>query len=203
MIMGRFLRMFLLCNRRKNIAVKGPELESDREGSMVAQKMLGNDEQRFWHAELLQWESSGNSDGGLALKDLFNLGNQCGGLEARWEAACHPSIAVNEEFGEIPVDSSHAEEAALLLFEESEEWVCVGAIYVNAGKYGEGDVIIPAAECTDFFGCTGFLRAELVTGKAEDDESAILQVAEQLLQFQVLGCESAFAGGIHDQEGAT
>ena len=142
----------------------------------------------------------------IDLEDSFNCRRQ--GLWAfrRSEARHDVSVAVNEELGEIPsncVDSEHAENSGPGLFQKTVQRMSVRTIYVDLAKNGKCDAVIPFAEGGDLGRRTGFLGAELVAWEAQNLKPAVLVYAVKIFEPCVLSGESAFAGGIHNEQNLT
>ena len=68
------------------------------------------------------------------------------------------------------------------------------------GEHGEGDVELCFAEVFDVLVGAWFLAGEVVGGKAEDFEAAVLVGVVELFEAFVLRGEAAFAGGVDDEE---
>src|SRR5208337_4083657 len=78
--------------------------------------------------------------------------------------------------------------------------MCAVSVDLNFREQREVDGVIGLAKCFDFFVVAGFLVSELVAGKAENFESAIMILRVKLLQPFVLRRESALAGGVDDEQ---
>src|SRR6185437_13606658 len=81
-------------------------------------------------------------------------------LGGRRVACNDPAIASGEKFREIPLNAAkaeHAEDSRLLLLQKFIKWVGAGAVYVDFGKDGKTDAVIPAAKGSDLLGCARLL----------------------------------------------
>src|SRR3546814_19937459 len=70
--------------------------------------------------------------------------------------------AIDEEFGEIPLDRLRAEQPRRLILERAEQRIGAVAIDLDLGEDREGNVVGQRAETGDFRGIARFLPAELV-----------------------------------------
>src|SRR5439155_17834661 len=71
---------------------------------------------------------------------------------------------------------------------------------VDLGHHREADVVSERAEAGDLFSVARLLCAELVAGEPDNGEAAVLVLAPERLQAGVLRSETAFAGGVDDQQ---
>src|SRR5258708_30883318 len=71
------------------------------------------------------------------------------GLCHRREARDHLAGAVDEEFGEIPLDAFAAEHAGFLVLEIFVERMRASAVDVDLGEHGKADAVIDLAELSD------------------------------------------------------
>jgi hypothetical protein len=96
-------------------------------------------------------------------------------------------LAVDEKFGEVPLDISRAENASFGIFQEAVKGVGLGSVDLDFGEERKADAEILLAKGADFGLRAGFLRAELVAGEAQHGESAFFAGAVKLFQSSVLG----------------
>ena len=139
-------------------------------------------------------------------------------LEAGYDAA----FPVNEELGEVPLDVRNGgvvgvlpgehpvhELARVTVSESSERFLGVQpledligifAVHVGLGHQREGDAVIQAAEFLNFLIRAGLLVTELVTGEADDHEALVTVLLIKGFQPVILRGETAFGGGVDNQE---
>jgi hypothetical protein len=84
------------------------------------------------------------------------------------------TIPVNQKFGEIPLDRTAAKNSRPFLFQVNIERMGLVAIHVDLGEHREGHPVGEPAELLDFLLSAGFLVLELVAGKAQDGQPALL-----------------------------
>src|SRR6185437_3080721 len=112
----------------------------------------------------------------------------------------HVALAVDQEFGEIPLDRFRAQHARCSVLHELVQRVRVRAIDVNLGEQRKCHVVFRAAEVPDRVSIARLLMPELVAGKAQHLESPGLVRAVQRFQSLVLRRESALRGDVDDQQ---
>src|SRR5690348_9639883 len=112
----------------------------------------------------------------------------------------HVALAVDQEFGEIPLDRFRAQHARRGVLEVSIKRMRVRAIDVDLGKQRERHRVLRRTEVADFLGVAWLLVPELVAGKAQHLETAILVRAVQRFKALVLRRESALRGHVDDQQ---
>ena len=125
---------------------------------------------------------------------LYLRGGICG-----TEAVNDLAVAVNEEFGEVPLDLA-AQQTALLFFEVGIEGRFVIAVDLYLGELPERNVVFQLAEADDLFIGPGSLIAELVAGEVEYLEPLVLVVLIELFEPLILGREAAARSGIDDEQ---
>ncbi len=108
------------------------------------------------------------------------------------------AVAVDQEFIEVPGD--FAAGGVVASGEILIEGGFVVADDVDFGEEGEGYAVYAAAEFEDFFFCAGFLSAEIVAGKAENDEAVVFVFAVEGFEAFVLFGVAAFAGDVDDEQ---
>lgn len=121
------------------------------------------------------------------------------GFDGRFEAGDGVSVAIEEEFGEIPLD--FAAEFGVFGFagEELVERRLVVAFDRELGHHGKADIVFLGAEGLDFLVGAGLLAHEVVGGNADDDQPLILIFLIKSFESGVLRGVSAMAGDV-DQE---
>jgi len=72
------------------------------------------------------------------------------------------AVAVDQELGEVPLDLA-TEESAQLLFEVSEDRMCILTVYIDFRKHGESDTIVDQAPFRYRLLIARFLVCELIT----------------------------------------
>src|SRR5690606_16600585 len=109
----------------------------------------------------------------------------------------HPTVAADEELGEVPLDPV-PEQAALLLAQPREQRVRVAAVDVDLGEHREGHAVARLAERRDLLLGARLLTPELVAREPEHDEAAVPVGLPERLEPCVLRSEAALAGGVDD-----
>lgn len=106
----------------------------------------------------------------------FNFSRQffrlCRGSVTHYNAP----FSVDEEFGEVPFDSSGAEDAENSGFAPLEELiqrVSTWAVHFDLGKDWKADAIVSLAELTNLRFGARFLGSKLVAGKSQHAEAAL------------------------------
>src|ERR1700753_2501998 len=97
----------------------------------------------------------------------------------------HPPGAIDQEFGEIPLDR-RPEQSALFTFQMLIQRMRVVAIDVDLGKHRKADAVIGRAELLDLPGVAGLLLAELVAGKSQYRKAARGKLLVERLQAFIL-----------------
>ena len=110
------------------------------------------------------------------------------------------SVGSDQELGEIPFDARGTEHSGSFLLEIGVKWLCVLAIDVDFLKQGKGHAKVALTKVSDLLCIAGLLVAELVAGKSEYHQTAILEFLIQGFKALILGGEPTLAGGIHNQE---
>src|SRR5579863_7327567 len=77
-----------------------------------------------------------------------------------------------------------------------------GSVDLDLLKHGKADAVVLFAEGADLLGAAGLLSAELIAGKAEHLEAAVLIGAVNIFEAGVLGRIAALAGGVHNEQDA-
>jgi len=103
------------------------------------------------------------------------------GLDARLESGDDLSIAIDQEFGEIPRDRPGVFGVGRLAGQELIKWVNALALDDDLGEQWEADLVVGAAELLDLVIRSRLLGAELVGREGEDLESLILVLLIDLL----------------------
>src|SRR3546814_11880355 len=98
--------------------------------------------------------------------------------------------AIDEEFGEIPLDRLRAEQPRRLILERAEQRIGAVAIDLDLGEDREGNVVGQRAETGDFRGIARFLPAELVARNAQHPETARAEAALERPQPYILRGEA-------------
>jgi len=109
------------------------------------------------------------------------------------------AVAVEEEFGEVPLDFAAEFRIGGLVGEELIERRLVVAFYGELGHHGEADVVLLGAEGLDLRVGAGLLGHEVVGGHSDDDQPPIFVFLVEGFESGVLRGESAAAGYV-DQE---
>ena len=157
------------------------------------------------------------------LQQLFDFRSHSFRCLGGFEACCHISFSVDEEFSEVPFNGVVVQEMGIVLFDEVQEDLCIGMVHVQAlealflcevleeglgiiaayiafTEHGEGDAIVQAAEFLDFSVACRILFCKLVAWEAQHHEAPVFIGIVQLFQSFKLGREAAFAGGIHNEK---
>src|SRR5579875_144374 len=113
------------------------------------------------------------------------------GRVRRTIAAHHPALAVDQEFGEVPLDRFRTQHAGCGVFQELVERMRVRAVHVDLREQRKRDVVLRRTEVADFPGVTRLLMPELVARKAEYLEALVPVRAVQRFQSLVLRREPA------------
>lgn len=111
----------------------------------------------------------------------------------------HVSLAIDEEFREVPLDLV-TEDASLLRFQILVEWVSACAIDLELRKERECHTEV---ELTHIFHILiGFwlLSGELIARESEDHEVVVWVGIPERLEVFELGSESTLRRSIHDEE---
>lgn len=141
-------------------------------------------------------------ESGLGAEELFDGGGEgCGG-GTRSETLHGDAVAVDQKFREVPFDFFGAKDSRFASLEKLEERVRMGAVDFNFVEDGKADAVVALAESADFGGGAGLLRSKLIAGKAENDEAAVFICPIKLIEPLILRRETAFAGGIDDEQHA-
>ena len=107
----------------------------------------------------------------------------------------HLALAVNQEFGEVPLDApAHA--TAFLGLEPSVERVGLVAVNFYLGKAWESGLVVEATEVIDFLSGSRGLALELVAREVQDGEALVAVAVVEGLQALVLGREATAGGGV-------
>src|ERR1700733_4216809 len=138
-----------------------------------------------------------------------------------WRLVALDDLAVpaDQELGEVPLHLVSARrlrpdlrdgfvEAAVLRAEVARrlgaqplvQRLGVGTVDLDLGEYREGHVVSGLAEVLDLLVAAWFLPLELVAGKSQDLQAAILPIAVQRLQAFVLRRQPALARDVHDEQ---
>jgi hypothetical protein len=112
----------------------------------------------------------------------------------------HLPVLANQELGEIPLDGLAAQDAGRFGGQPLVQRVGLWAIDVDLGHHRETHTVVELAEAGDLFIAARILRAELVAGKTEHDETLGAPGLMQGFQTGELWREAAGAGGVHDQQ---
>src|ERR1700685_3357522 len=137
----------------------------------------------------------------VLLEGRLDVGGGHGGLVALDDI----SLSIDEELREVPLDLVGAlrfrtdlrdrlievpvlgpEVSRCLLAQERVERVGISAVDVDFGEHREGDVVGCLAKGLDLGVAARFLLLELVAGKSEDLQAAVLAVPVERLQPLVL-----------------
>lgn len=81
----------------------------------------------------------------------------------------HIAFSVDEELGEVPLDTP-IPEPSLLRFEELIQWMSIAPIHIDLREEGKGDSEVDLADGFDRLIGLRFLSEELIAGKSEDHE---------------------------------
>lgn len=106
------------------------------------------------------------------------------------------SVTVDQEFIEVPGDLFRA----CLVHQVLEERIDVASLHFGFLEEGEGDTVIQLTEFSRLFAICKFLFQKAVAWKPEHREALIPVRFIELLQSFILRRETAFAGGVHDQQ---
>jgi hypothetical protein len=109
-------------------------------------------------------------------------------------------LAIDKEFGEVPLDRFAAQQSGSGFGQILVQGMGVRAVDINFLEEGKGDTKAGFTEGLDITGGAGFLLAELVAGKTQDHQTLIGVLGVEFLQALVLGGKTALAGSIHDQQ---
>jgi hypothetical protein len=112
-------------------------------------------------------------------------------------------VTADKEFREVPPDGAsteETEESGFLLLEEAVKRVGVGAVDVDFGEEGKGDVVILLAEGANFGFSPWLLGSELVTREAEELEATILIGRVEGFEPGVLRGKATPTGSVDDEE---
>lgn len=131
----------------------------------------------------------------------FNRGDDFGriGLGSGLEAGDGVAIAVEKEFGEVPLDFAGELGIAFLAGQVLIERRRVFALDRELVHDGEGDVVLAGAKGLDLLIGAGLLSAEIVGRDSDDDQALSLVFFVDSFKGSVLRGESAAAGDV-DQE---
>src|ERR1700722_20086977 len=142
--------------------------------------------------------------GGLCRRrqQAFNLACHRLGLGGGSEPLNNIALAVYEEFCEVPFDGLGAEDAVLLALQEPVQRMSGWPVHVDLGEHWKAHAVVFLAKRANLIGRAGLLLTELVAGKSQHIEPAILVVAIELLEPRVLRRESALARRVHDHQNA-
>ncbi len=84
------------------------------------------------------------------------------------------TLAVDQEFGEIPTDIQLSVRIGLGFFKVLVKGIGVIPVNFDLIEKGKGHVVFAGAKSLDFRVGPGFLLMKLVAGKAQDHESFVL-----------------------------
>src|SRR5580765_60868 len=101
------------------------------------------------------------------LKKLLDIACDRRRLGVRRVALDHLSVAVDEEFGEVPFDRFGPQQSGLLLLEILVERRGGVAVHVDLREHRERHAVIDLAEGFDLRLGSWLLLAELIAGKAQ------------------------------------
>jgi len=121
------------------------------------------------------------------------------GLGGGSPTAFNGAIGADEELLKVPLDHLQAHDARLLLLQPLVYGGGLAAVYINLAKNREGDAVVDLAKLLDLVVGAGVLRAELVTGEADDGEfvtMCLLYVLIELFKALELRCEAAFGSSV-------
>lgn len=110
------------------------------------------------------------------------------------------ACAIDEEFGEIPLDPARTENAGGLLFQPIIKRNSPVAVDIDLFHDRETDIIGQFAKTGDFCGIARLLLAKLVAGESNDFKARVRVFAVKRLEPFILGREAALAGGVHNQQ---
>ena len=132
----------------------------------------------------------------------FDGGDDLGrvGCDGRLEAGDGFAVAIEDEFGEVPLDVAADLRIDGLVGEVLVERGLVGALDGDLGHHGEGYVVFFAAEGLDLGVGAGLLIGEVVGGDADDDEAAVLVLFVDRFEGLVLRGVAATAGYVDQEE---
>ena len=157
------------------------------------------------------------------LQQLLNRLFQGARLHCGLKALHHFTLAVDEEFREVPLDvglrgvcrialREHPVEQlgermlgsesgkACLTLQPLVDGVRILAVDLNLGHQGEGDTVIQTAELLYLLVGARLLMAELVAREANDDEALLLLLLIERLQSVVLRREATLRCGVDNEK---
>src|SRR6266851_6062761 len=116
-------------------------------------------------------------------------------LRSRRVAANHSSVAIDQEFLEIPADVSG--KAVLLGGQPGVEGMAMSAAHVYFCGQREGHPVGKGAKALNLRRRAGFLRPKLVARESDHAEVALLELLVKFFQARILRRVAALARDIH------
>lgn len=133
------------------------------------------------------------------IQQFFNIGRDILGLRIRAVTLHGIAFFVDEKLCEVPFDHLGAEDARLFGSQVLKERVRIFAVDIDLTEHREFDAIVELAEFLDLVGGAGFLRTELVAGKAQNHETPVFVFFVNCLEPCKLRRKTALARGIDDE----
>lgn len=116
------------------------------------------------------------------LEQFLDIRSDRVGLGSGRVALDHLALLVDEELGEVPLNAFKAEESGLLVLQELEDLVRVGAVNVRLRHDREAHAVVDHTEVRDTIVILRLLLGELVARETKDDKAPVFIVLVELFK---------------------
>jgi len=121
------------------------------------------------------------------VKQPFDMPSQLAGVSSSGKAPYAFALAVDQEFGEIPLDPRQSEPTRSRCLEVLKQGVCIRAGHTHLAKQRKRHLVSVDAKVLNLLVVMEFLMQELIAGKTQYRKPLFPVIAVQQLQPAVLG----------------